>query len=273
MSDGWRDRLEAFFELRARQVSDEPTLEDLCYIAGRNPLVWSDETLLDDLKSSIMAMLNADQRSSILEVGCAAGFLARLVAPNVGKFVGVDMAEAPLTVARRLNLKNATFVKADGERLKFLDGQFDSAFCYDVFSNFPSFEAGEGIILEMLRVVRQRGRVVIGNVPDRAKMDELQSVARDLANRLGSPPEREAITSLIKPQVDVSIIRKILGGLGVGSPSRPPVEITPEAISYYFDREAFIEFGERHGFETQILEIHERNPYVGTRFNAVFAKP
>lgn len=273
MSDGWRDRLEAFFELRARQISDEPTLEDLCYIAGRNPLIWNDEALLDDLKSDILTILKADQRSSILEVGCAAGFLARLVAPDVGKFVGVDMAEAPLTVARRLNLKNATFVQADGERLKFPDGQFDGAFCYDVYINFPSFEAGEGVILEMLRVVRRGGRVVIGNVPDRAKMDELQLVARDLSKRLGSPPEREAVASLKKPQSGISITRKFLRRLGFEDPSRDSVEIMPEAISYYFDREAFLEFGRRHRLETQVLEIHAQNPYVGTRFNAVFVKP
>lgn len=272
MSDGWRDRLEAFFELRARQVSDDPTLEDLCYIAGRNPLVWSDEVLLDDLRSSIMAMLNADHRSSVLEVGCAAGFLARLIAPDVGKFVGIDIAEAPLTVARRLNLKNAAFVKAEGERLKFPDGQFDSAFCYDVFSNFPSFEAGEGIILEMLRVVRQGGRVVIGNVPDRAKIDELQSVARDLAIRLGQPSEREPITPLKRPEANSGIAQKIMARLGFGKPM-PDVEIRPEIISYYFDRSSFSRFGQRYGLDAEILEIHALNPYVGTRFNAVFVKP
>lgn len=273
MSDGWRDRLEAFFELRARQVPDEPTLDDLCYIAGRNPLVWNDGALQDDLKSNILTMLNADQRSSVLEVGCAAGFLARLVAPGVREFVGADMAEAPLTVARRLNLKNATFVNAEGERLRFPDGQFDGAFCYDVFINLPSFESGEGIIIEMLRVVRRGGRVMIGAVPDRAKIDELQLVARNLANRLGQPPEREPIASLKKPQVDGSTVRKLLARLGFGGPSLPSIEIKPEAISYYFDKSAFLEFGERHGLETQILEIHALNPYVGTRFNAVFVKP
>lgn len=44
----WQDRLEAFFELRARQISDEPTPEDLCYIAGRNPPLWTDQSLLSD---------------------------------------------------------------------------------------------------------------------------------------------------------------------------------------------------------------------------------
>src|ERR1700722_7311656 len=103
-SDGWRERLEAFFELRARSIVEKPTLEDLCYIAGRNPLLWTEKPLLNDFKINMLDLMNIDRGSSVLEVGCAAGFLAKVLAASVDKYVGVDLVETPLDVARRLGL-------------------------------------------------------------------------------------------------------------------------------------------------------------------------
>lgn len=61
IEDGWRERLEAFFELRASSITERPTLEDLCYIAGRNPRLWADERLLDDLRFDMLALMKVVQ--------------------------------------------------------------------------------------------------------------------------------------------------------------------------------------------------------------------
>jgi SAM-dependent methyltransferase len=274
MSSDWRDRLEAFFEHRARLIPERPTLEDLCYIAGRNPRLWTDETLLTDLRTNLLDLMGIDQNSSVLEVGSAAGFLAQLVAPHVGKYVGVDLAEAPLAVAKRLGLKNAEFQRAQGEHLHFSDGQFDSAFCYDVFSNFPTFEAGEPIISEMLRVVRPGGRILIGSIPDCEKIDELQTLAKNLAagleHRVEPEVERKPLRTLRRDWIKSDRVTRIASFLGLGRFPVRPIEVKPEVICYYFDRRDFLALGHRLDVETKILDIHPLNPYVGTRFNAVF---
>jgi SAM-dependent methyltransferase len=267
----WRDRLEAFFELRARSISDKPTLEDLCYIAGRNPRLWTDERLMDDLSVNLLDLMRVNQSSVVLEVGCAAGFIASLVAPNVGKYIGVDLAEAPLTVARRLGLSNADFYKAYGENLKFSNEEFDSAFCYDVFSNFPNFADGERIIQEMLRVVRPGGRVLVGSIPDREKTEESQEIAKRLASGFGQQIDRAPLGSFVKNNMESGRLDKIANYLGIGGNGKvTSAEIRPEIVSYYFDKEDFLALGQRLRVETQIVDIHSLNPYVGTRFNAVF---
>jgi ubiquinone/menaquinone biosynthesis C-methylase UbiE len=267
----WQDRLEAFFELRARQVSDEPTLEDLCYIAGRNPFLWTDRNLLDDLKSHIFDLLQLDRGSKVLEVGCAAGLLALLVAPNVGKYVGIDLAEAPLSVARRLRLDNAEFQQAPGENPKFGDREFDAAFCYDVFSNFPNFELGETIIREMLRVVRSGGRVLIGSVPDRSKIELTQQISARLAAGFEQQRSRPPLQNISKPR-NAGRLSKVARYLGIRN-KLVAREIKPEIVSYYFSKDDFIAFGKRLQVETRFAEIHPRNPYLGTRFNVVFTAP
>ncbi|MCC8980658.1 class I SAM-dependent methyltransferase [Bradyrhizobium acaciae] len=273
--DRWRERLEAFFELRASSIDEKPTLDDLCYIAGRNPRLWADGRLLDDLRQDMLGLMNVDGAASVLEVGCAAGFLANVVAPSVNEYVGVDLAEAPLAVARRLQLKNASFERASGERLHFSDQQFDAAFCYDVFSNFPSFAAGEPIIAEMLRVVKPHGRVLIGSIPDRERAEELQVIARNLTTKFeqefGPEAERAPLGTIRKYEQRSGAAAKIASLLGLSKLSAPiPVEIKPEIVSYYFDRKDFIALGRRLGVETRIVDIHPLNPYFGTRFNAVF---
>lgn len=269
MTDGdWQEKLEAFFELRARQISEKPTLDDLCYVAGRNPFLWTDENLLSDLKSHILSLMQLDQSSKVLEVGCAAGLLALLIAPNVGKYVGVDLAETPLGVARRLELPNADFQQAAGENLQFADREFDAAICYDVFSNFPSFQTGELIIREMLRVVRPGGRVLVGSVPDRSKVEQSQKIATQLAAGFGAQLARPALQTMTRRRKLGSLAR-VANYLGLGK-AGVDEQIRPEIVSYDFLKEDFIDLGKRLQVETQIVDIHPRNPYVGTRFNVIF---
>lgn len=276
-SDTWRDRLEAFFEVRGRQIESKPTLDDLCYIAGRNPVLWTDQGLLDDLRDSILSLVKASPQSKILEVGCAAGFLANLVAPKVGEYVGVDLAEAPLRVARLLDLKNATFSRAAGESLNFPEQEFDAAFCYDVFSNFPSFSDGEPIIREMLRVVKPGGVVLVGSVPDRDKTELLQKIANELASGYRQHVERPVVVPVRAPPVKAGWLTTLARRFGMGrdeatsSGDKPEITgVKPEIISYYFDQNDFVALGKRLQVDTQILDIHALNPYLGTRFNAVF---
>ncbi|WP_271613776.1 class I SAM-dependent methyltransferase [Bradyrhizobium sp. CCBAU 51627] len=271
----WQEKLEAFFELRARQIPDQPTLEDLCYIAGRSPRLWADQKLLNDLRQNMLDLMKIDRNSSVLEVGCAAGFLAKNLALSVRRYVGVDLAEAPLAVARRLGIPNAEFHRSQGEHLSFADRQFDAALCYDVFSNFPSFAAGEPIIVEMLRVVKQGGRVLIGSIPDREKQEELQAVAKTLATEFerlfGPEVERAPLETLRKERTISGHGSKIARLFGLGSrQANSSVEVKPEIVSYYFDRTDFLALGRRLGVETRIVDIHPLNPYFGTRFNAVF---
>jgi SAM-dependent methyltransferase len=247
----WHDQLEAFFEDRAMRIPAKPTLEDLCFVAGRDPRQWREQVFRDDLASTIVTLMHADKNSSVLEVGSAAGFLAMLVSPRVGRFTGVDLSNNALAVARRLGILNAEFKAGNGKDLPFPDNHFDCAFCHHVFINFPSFAEGLPVIREMLRVVRPGGRVLIGDVPDRAKAGELPQhvvrVSRALEERFGPlpmhPPERETAIS----------------------------SIVPAAVTYDFHRDEFIAAGETLRARVEIFEVHPMNPYLGYRFNATYA--
>jgi ubiquinone/menaquinone biosynthesis C-methylase UbiE len=263
VADQWKGSLRAFFHERAEEISGRPTVQDLCFISGREPRMWSDPEMRADLAASILSGCGVDQSSKMLEVGCAAGFLAQLIAPHVKSYEGVDLAPAPLRVARRLGLSNANFRKADGERLPYPDGRFDAAFCYDVYTNFPAFEDGAGLISEMLRVVKPGGRVLVGSIPD-AEMemsypDLVSRVVNDLETRYGPSPARPA------PVPGHSLWTRLLRRYG-------PAPVVPEIICYYFKKRDFQDLARKLNVAVEICEIHERNPYLGYRFNAIYSR-
>jgi ubiquinone/menaquinone biosynthesis C-methylase UbiE len=179
----------------------------------------------------------------------------------VGKYTGVDLSSAALAVARRLRLPNATFRVADGGRLPFAAGQFNGAFCYDVFTNFPDFETGAPIIAEMLRVVKPGSRVLIGSIPDAATKAAYEArtveVGAELEARFG-----RVVPPAPRPPTLGKRLRDLL---------RTPAE--PVIVCYYFERADFEALARSLGCTVTITDIHPKNPYFGYRFNAIYTKP
>jgi ubiquinone/menaquinone biosynthesis C-methylase UbiE len=262
MKHDWKAASREFFSQRGQQVQtrEKPSFENQCYVSGRDPRVWSQPRIYEDLVSDILLKCHGDKQSKILEVGCASGFIAQGLAPLVGQYVGIDLAKAAIKVAIRLQIENAEFYVSDGERLSFLDNEFDSAFCYDVFTNFPRFEIGEAIIREMLRVVKPGGRVLVGSIPDASKREQYErvvaEVARDLESRYGPPPKA--------PDAPViGLLDRLRYWLN---------PVAPQIVCYYFNRDDFSRLAEKVGVNVELVDIHSKNPYVGFRFNAIFTK-
>jgi SAM-dependent methyltransferase len=75
-------------------------------------------------------------RSRVLEIGCGAGRVSRVVAPHVGSLVCSDIADVLLEEAEfsLAGLPNVELQRVDGFTLdEFGDRSFDAAFAHDVF--------------------------------------------------------------------------------------------------------------------------------------------
>jgi SAM-dependent methyltransferase len=260
----WKDSLQSFFDERGRAISRQPLVEELCFVSGRDPRLWRDRALYDDLIASIVDSIRANSDSYVVEVGCAAGFLAYGVAPRVGRYHGIDLAAHALAAARRLALPNASFLQGDARTIPLPDASVDGVFCYDVVTNFPAFDDYSGLIAEMLRIVKPGGRVLVGSVPDRAVQagyeSRVQEFVAELERRAGPSP---AGPSLPPP----SLVKRLLAKLGVQREAPPP-----SIYCYYFDRADFEAFAARHGTGLTLTDIHPLNPYAGYRFNAIFQR-
>ncbi len=90
----------------------------------------------------------------LLDIGCAGGHITRHLGEHVRQAVGLDVDEHALTLARREAAGNVSFVRADGTRLPFGDGEFDLVVCNHVYEHVDS---AEQLLAEIHRVLRPGG--------------------------------------------------------------------------------------------------------------------
>jgi SAM-dependent methyltransferase len=103
----------------------------------------------------------------VLDVATGPGYVAAQAAEREASVVGVDVAEAMLSLARRLN-PEVDFRRADAHELPFDEGSFDA-----VLANCLMLHLGrpERAMAEFARVLSPGGRVAltVWDLPDRAR--------------------------------------------------------------------------------------------------------
>ena len=106
-----------------------------------------------------------DRDMIVLDVACGAGHVAEQLAPHVRLVVGLDLTSALLQLAAdRLShagITNVLLQEGNGADLPFVDASFDLVVCRSSLHHFP---APERPVVEMARVCRLGGRVVVSDM-------------------------------------------------------------------------------------------------------------
>jgi SAM-dependent methyltransferase len=111
------------------------------------------------LKRIASRLERPSKETALLDVGCGAGGLDKLLAPHVGRLVGVDVSEGMINEARRLN-PGVEYLAYSGRQLPFEDQTFDLVFAVCVVHHVEP--AGWApFVAEMWRVTRAGGATVI----------------------------------------------------------------------------------------------------------------
>jgi ubiquinone/menaquinone biosynthesis C-methylase UbiE len=104
----------------------------------------------------------------VLDVASGPGYVAAKAAERGGAVIGVDIAEAMISLARRLH-PQLDFRRGDVEALPFPDRSFDA-----IVGNFIMLHLGrpEGAAAEFARVLAPGGRLAltVWDVPERARL-------------------------------------------------------------------------------------------------------
>jgi|SRR5947209_1549942 len=258
----WRQQSKYFFNERAAQISTAVNTATLCFVSGREQRLWNDPAMYQDLIDSIQAQLSVGSQDALLEVGCAAGFLAQGLAQRCGRYTGIDIAPSAVEVARTLKIARADFQVADGTRLPWPADSFDRVLCHFVFTNFPDFASIAQVLREMVRVTRTGGKIMAGSLPDDAGKAEFEKlvpqVNREL-DRLHGPAQ--SIPNKL------SLLDRARGWL-----LRRVKRIQPQVVCYYCKKADFLALGRDLGLRCEIFDSHPLDPFRGYRFNVVYTK-
>jgi 2-polyprenyl-3-methyl-5-hydroxy-6-metoxy-1,4-benzoquinol methylase len=101
----------------------------------------------------------ADKR--VLEIGCGLGTDGAQFAAAGAEYVGVDLTDAAISIARRnfaVRGLAGGFFAADAEKLRFGSATFDHVYSFGVIHHTPNPAA---VIDEILRVLKPRGTVTV----------------------------------------------------------------------------------------------------------------
>jgi len=182
-------------------------------------------------------------RARALDFGCGVGRLTRALGTRFETAVGVDISEAMVEQARRLNeaFPACEFrVNTTSDLKQFETGSFDFVYSSLVLQHLPSVAHVEGYVAEFLRLAAPDGLVVFG-IPRHISFPySLQPRRRayGLLRRLGVSEEwmlrRTPLTPMRMTVVTEAAVRKLVEGRDGTVLEAEPIDEGPvRALRYY----------------------------------------
>jgi len=100
---------------------------------------------------------------TVLEIGCGHGLGSVMLSKFARAVTGVDIDSRLVEYCRETyrGIKNLTFEVADARQLTPLGQRFDTVVCLDVIEHFNQ-EEGQVVIQSLVRVLNERGMLIIG---------------------------------------------------------------------------------------------------------------
>lgn len=102
-----------------------------------------------------------NKNTRMLEFGCGSSTTSLYIAPKIKEFVGLDNSDEALRLsklnAKRLNVKDAKFVKGDCFKAPFKDNSFDIVWSQGLLEHFDN---PQGIMDEAIRTCRHGGHII-----------------------------------------------------------------------------------------------------------------
>ena len=131
-----------------------------------------------DLRESrirkLLRLLESEPRGGLLDVGCAGGELAALLAARGWRVQGAEAEPALLGAARARGIE-ARAVDLDGAALPWPDGAFDAVVAAEVIEHVVDTDH---LLTEIARVLRPAGLAILDSGPDGTTAEELFALAK-----------------------------------------------------------------------------------------------
>lgn len=127
----------------------------------------STKTYLDYAKTA-KKELDIRDGDILLDVGCGTGVMLLLLSTMDIEITGIDYSEAHIKIARKV-VPSMTAKVSEARCIPFKEGIFSKILSSSTFHYFPDFSYATEVLLEMKRVVKEEGEILIMDVPDLSK--------------------------------------------------------------------------------------------------------
>ena len=227
----WHD----VWENKAERVDAPLTLTDLMRMDGYDIScsAVANNDLIDFVKELTNRFLSND--SEILEVGCGAGAICKILTDNDVKVTGIDYTKELMSIAKQV-MPNNLFIHSDAISYDLEKKDFDLVLCHSVCQYFPSSDYMKKAMELMLNHTSRDGVIAITDVYDLELKEE-----------------------------HIKRRKEILG-------KRKYNELYKELSHYFFDRSFFINFSKKNKLNIKIERQSLQQLVKNYKFNVYLSK-
>lgn len=142
-----------------RDILKKNTIREFSNVAADYDSEKNYREVKDDYQI-VLGEIDRGYFDSLLDCGCGTGNLISMLAkrfPNK-RYLGVDITEKMIDVARKKAIPGAEFICSDSENMKILVDTFDVITCVHSFHHYPHPKA---FLKEAYRLLKKNGRLII----------------------------------------------------------------------------------------------------------------
>ena len=144
----------------------------------------SEETFKEIIKSILNNLEIAEIKDSLIDVGCGNGLVLSALSSYFKNLYGCDYCKEMVDIARELN-PEAKIIQTDANNLPFSNQITEYALTYSIFHYFPSYQYAVNCIYELIRITKDKGRILIGDILDiKYKKSILLSDKKHISSKL-----------------------------------------------------------------------------------------
>lgn len=148
-----------WFERRAKYY-DDPFMK-MAYYIDKHPIPI--EVMLATIEDA-WKKLRATNECNLLDVGGGVGLFTQAFQSRLRHIITTDVSFTMVQDAHKLNPKGTFFV-CEAAALPLVSCCFDRLICYSVFHYFSDLSHAREALIEFVRVVKNGGLMIIGDVP------------------------------------------------------------------------------------------------------------
>jgi 2-polyprenyl-3-methyl-5-hydroxy-6-metoxy-1,4-benzoquinol methylase len=155
-----------FFDTFWQKTWDKRASDHDILVSGGRVVHGTWKTQIDHITNDLNKTMKFTDDDILLDVGCSGGKIIEAIAPQVKTAIGIDYSQTTIFAAQKAKYTQDSiiFLPANATSLPFRDNSFSKLICYSVLIYLNSMKKVEQAIDEFKRVLKDNGKIFIGDV-------------------------------------------------------------------------------------------------------------